>query len=83
MFQKLTTLFFFLLTLVSPLLHLFDVQPTAMCSVTAVKGKNSGKAGSSQEWAMCPYYKVLQFPPELGSLTSSKGTLILVLASPN
>lgn len=30
---------------------------------------------------MCPYYKLLQFPPELGSLTSSKGTLILVLAS--
>lgn len=60
MFQKLTThFFFFFLTLVLPLLHLLDVQPIAMCSVTAVEGKNNGKVGSRQEWAMCPYYKVV------------------------
>lgn len=63
MFQKLTTFFFFfLLTLVLPLLRLLDVQPTAVCSFTAMEGKNSGQVGSSQEWTMCPYYKVVQFP---------------------
>ena len=49
MFQKLTTLLFFLLTLVLPVLRLLDVQPTAMCSFTAMEGKNSGQVGSSQE----------------------------------